>query len=79
MEFGTLGHDLPAQLEGLNLWLTEHQGNLYGYSSPELRAKVEAAHLEKSNPSSREWQQMVLSAAGGLLSRVLTRLGALAV
>lgn len=77
MEYGTLGHDTPAQLKGLNLWMLEHQGGLYGYANDELKNKIFSGHIEKSNPSDPLWQNAVLNSSYELFLRVLKRAGAL--
>lgn len=73
MEFGTLGHDLDAQLESLNQWLLEHQGSLYGYARPELGEKVRADYLEKFFPRDPAWRRQVLVTSREFLSRVFRR------
>jgi predicted deacylase len=74
MEFGTLGHDIDAQLQSLNVWLTEHQGSCYGYANPAIEKQVRAEHIEKFNPSAESWGESVISASRKTLSRVLQRL-----
>lgn len=73
MEFGTLGHSIPEQIEGLNQWLLEHQGGLYGYATPELQRTIQKNYLEKFFPSDSEWRIKVIIAARELLRRVLKR------
>ncbi|MGZ3794149.1 MAG: M14 family metallopeptidase, partial [Bdellovibrio sp.] len=51
LEFGTLGHDLEAQLEALNSWLLEHQGSWYGYATKDLENKIKKLYLERFFPS----------------------------
>jgi len=78
MEFGTLGHHLPAQLESLNQWLLEHQGSLYGYASPELQRKIQDDYLEKFFPSDPLWRRQILGTSRELFRRVFRRTGLLA-
>jgi hypothetical protein len=73
MEFGTLGHDLPSQIEGLNQWLLEHQGGLYGYKTEEIEIMVKRNYLEKFFPSDPEWRKKILGAAEELFRRVFAR------
>lgn len=77
MEFGTIGHDLEAQMESLNQWLLEHQGSLYGYSTPALGEKVRANYLEKFFPRDPAWRRQILATSREFLSRVLRRSGCL--
>lgn len=73
MEFGTLGHDLDAQLSSLNQWLLEHQGSLYGYATPALSEKVRADYLEKFFPADPEWRRRVLATSREFFTRVFKR------
>jgi hypothetical protein len=73
MEFGTLGHSIPEQIEGLNQWLLEHQGGLYGYATPELEKIVKKNYLEKFFPSDSSWRDKVVVAARELFLRVFRR------
>jgi hypothetical protein len=73
MEFGTLGHDLDAQLASLNQWLLEHQGSLYGYATPALGEKVRADYLEKFFPRDPEWRRKILATSREFLTRVFRR------
>lgn len=73
MEFGTLGHSIPEQIEGLNQWLLEHQGGLYGYATPELEKIVKKNYLEKFFPSDLSWRDKVVVAARELFLRVFRR------
>ncbi|MGZ6452256.1 MAG: M14 family metallopeptidase [Bdellovibrio sp.] len=77
LEFGTLGHDLKAQLEALNSWLLEHQGSLYGYASKDLEEKIKQMYLERFFPSDVQWKEKVLQASREFFKRVLLRSGAL--
>lgn len=75
MEFGTAGHSLEAQIEGLNGWVLEHQGQHYGYANAELETAIRADYLERFFPRSPEWREKVMVAARETLQRVLTRAG----
>lgn len=77
MEYGTLGHDLSAQLESLTRWLLEEQGLVHGFKNAALERKVRAEYLEKFYPADPAWKASVLNAARGLFERVFTRAGAL--
>jgi hypothetical protein len=77
MEFATMGHDLDAQLAGLNRWMLEHQGAHYGYASPELEAQVKAEYLDRFYPNDSAWKSNVLKLSGELFSRVFSRAGIL--
>lgn len=77
MEFGTLGHDLEAQLLGLNRWMLEEQGLIFGYKNPQLEKKLRADYFEKFFPSDPAWRKSVIAAARGLFERVFTRAGVL--
>lgn len=77
MEFGTIGHDLEAQLDGLNRWLLEHQGTHYGYADAELEREVKALYLERFRPAAADWQANVVHLAREVLTRVFGKLGAL--
>lgn len=73
LEYGTLGHSIPEQIEGLNQWLLEHQGGLYGYATPELEKKVKSNYLEKFFPNDATWKDKVIVAARELFLRVFIR------
>ena len=73
MEFGTLGHDLKARLEGFNRWLIEHQGIHYGFKNRELEEVSRAQYLEKFFPKDETWRKSVLAAAEALFTRVFQR------
>lgn len=73
MEFGTLGHDLKAQLRSLNNFVVEHQGRYNGYASETIQAEVQKESFERSYPQNDEWRQAVIAASRGLLTQVLTR------
>lgn len=73
MEFGTFGHSMEAQLDGLNLFLLEHQGRFYGFSNQAIEAEVRAKNFERSYLQTDEWRDSVLMASRGLLKRVLGR------
>lgn len=73
MEFGTLGHSIAEQIEGLNQWLLEHQGALYGYATPELEKTVKQNYLEKFFPNDPNWKDKVVIAAQELFLRVFRR------
>lgn len=77
MEFGTLGHSLEAQVEGLNRFVLEHQGRFFGYESEELKQRIETLNLEKYYPQDDLWRGQVIGASRGLLERVFRRAGAL--
>lgn len=73
MEFGTLGHDLEAQLRSLNNFVVEHQGRYNGYINEAVQAEVQKESFERSYPQSDEWRQAVIAASRGLLTQVFTR------
>lgn len=75
MEFGTLGHSLDSQLEGLNNSMLEHQGQFYGYVNSGLEAKIKAASLARSYPNDDGWKIQVIKAARGTFQRILARSG----
>ena len=73
LEFGTLGHSLEQQLEGLNRSLIEHQGHHYGYADSKLEAEALRLNFERSYPNDDNWKKSVLTAAEELLNRLLDR------
>ena len=73
MEFGTLGHSMEQQLEGLNRSLIEHQGHHYGFASAALENEAVKLNFERSYPSDDGWKKSVLSAAEILFKRFLDR------
>lgn len=73
MEFGTLGHDLNAQVQSLNQWLLEHQGTFYGYKSKDLETKIKADYLEKFCPSAPDWKMQILATSRALFKDILQR------
>ncbi len=75
MEFGTLGHSLESQLEGLNSFILAHQGQYYGFASNELEVEVRRQSFERSYPQTDEWRQAVLNSSRELLKRILLRAG----
>jgi hypothetical protein len=76
-EFGTLGHDRPAQIDSLNRWLVEHQGLHHGYATPAVEAKVRAAYLDKFRPDDPAWRESILKTSEECFRRVFRRLGLL--
>lgn len=77
MEFGTLGHDLEAQLQSMNQWMLEHQGSCFGYRDDEIRAQIKRLNLEKFYPSDPSWRESIVFIARNLLFKLLHRAGAL--
>ena len=77
MEFATLGHSPDNQVDGLNRWMLEHQGNHYGYVSPDLEHKIRSMYLEKFFPATNEWKNNVLNLSRQLLQTVMSRSQAL--
>ena len=77
MEYGTLGHSVAAQLDSINQWLLEHQGLLYGFSSPELEARLRKTFLERSYPAAPEWRQSVVFLARQFIAKLMARTGSL--
>ncbi len=77
MEFGTLGHDLGAQLQSMNQWMLEHQGCCFGYRDDEVRAQIKQLNLEKFNPSDPSWRESIVFIARNLVQKVLQRSGSL--
>ena len=75
MEFATMGHDIDAQIQGLNRWMLEHQGAHYGYANADLEHKVKEWYLERFFPKEDEWKTNVLSLSKELFTRVFTRAG----
>lgn len=75
MEFATMGHDLEAQLNGLNRWMLEHQGAHYGYANPEIEQTVKAQYLDRFFPNDPAWKENVLGLSSELFSRVFSRAG----
>jgi predicted deacylase len=73
MEFGTLGHSLQAQVEGLNDFVVNHQGVLYGYANPEIEQKALASNFARSRPMEPKWEQAVIESSRGLFNRVFGR------
>jgi predicted deacylase len=73
LEFGTLGHSADQQIADLNQALIALQGHHYGYATPALKEEVEALNFERSYPDDDQWRKDVLTAAEGLLLRVLSR------
>ncbi|MBC7465627.1 MAG: DUF2817 domain-containing protein [Bdellovibrio sp.] len=73
MEFGTFGHSLDEQLEGLNSSLLSHQGRYYGFATKELENKIQKNNFEKSYPQTDEWRNAVIAASRGLFERILKR------
>lgn len=77
LEFGTLGHGLDAQLDGLNRWMLEHQGMLYGFKTKELEERIKELYFERFFPKDATWKQTVLSTARDFFNTVFGRAGIL--
>ena len=75
MEFGTLGHSLEAQLDGLNSFIITHQGLYYGYANEEIKSQIEKDNFERSYSQNDEWRKSVIDASRGLFTNVLRRAG----
>lgn len=73
MEFGTFGHSLDEQLEGLNTSILSHQGRFYGFSTKELETKILQEDFERSYPQKDVWRNAVIAASRGLFERILQR------
>lgn len=78
MEYGTLGHSLEAQLEGLNSMMVDHEGLCYGFATPELAREIKYENFVRSYPQDDEWRRAVVGSAREMFSRVFTRAGILA-
>ena len=77
MEFGTLGHSLEAQIEGMNSFFLHHQGRFHGYANPQLEAEVMAANFDRCYPNDGQWKIAVMKAARGTFERIFGRAGCL--
>jgi hypothetical protein len=77
LEFGTLGHDLEAQLDALNRWLLEHQGALYGFANEQIGDRIKALYLERFLPGDPEWKANVIKTAREFFNAVFIRAGIL--
>ncbi|MBX3020671.1 MAG: DUF2817 domain-containing protein [Bdellovibrionales bacterium] len=75
MEFGTLGHSLDQQVEAFNRWIVDHQGQFYGYASPDLAKEAIRLNFERSFPSDESWRRAVLIAARRLFNNTFARAG----
>lgn len=53
--------------------MLEHQGALYGYSSPELETEIRARYLAKFYPLEETWKTQVLLAARSLFLNLFRR------
>ena len=73
MEFGTLGHSLEAQLEGLNSFVVDHQGLYYGFSDSAMEARVRTENFERSYPQNDEWRGAVIEASRSLFENIARR------
>ncbi|MGZ3744958.1 MAG: M14 family metallopeptidase [Pseudobdellovibrionaceae bacterium] len=73
LEFGTLGHDLKAQLESLNSWMLEHQGTWYGYANRDLEVKIKQLYLERFFPSDDLWRETILKTSREFFKRIFKR------
>lgn len=73
LEYGTLGHSLEAQIDGLNRFVLDLQGLFHGFKSSELAKKVDAEQFERSYPDDDQWRRDVIAAARGLFTNVLRR------
>ena len=78
MEFGTHGHSLDNQLDGLNTSILALQGTHFGYATPELKNRIRTDLFERSYPQDDRWRVDVIRAARGLFERVFTRARVLA-
>jgi predicted deacylase len=77
MEFGTFGHDLAAQLQGLNCFFLSHQGQYYGFDHHKLEKQLKQENFIRSYPQDDKWRNAVIAASRGLFVRVLARAGVL--
>lgn len=77
LEFGTIGHSLEAQIDGLNRWVLEHQGTIFGYANKNLEQEIKSAYLERFFPSQQEWQQTIIQTSRAFFDAVMGRSGAL--
>lgn len=76
MEFGTLGHSLEAQLDGLNSFIIGHQGQYYGFAEAAVETWSRDENFVRSYPQDDVWREAVVGASRGLFERVLKRAGA---
>lgn len=74
MEFGTLGHSLEAQIEGLNSFALAHQGHFYGFANRELEQQVTKENFKRSRPQDKLWQEEVIKASRGLFLSIFARI-----
>lgn len=73
MEFGTLGHSLEQQIKDLNTSTLDHQGQFFGYSSEQLKQKIQSSNFGRSYPDDDDWRKQILTAAEGTLQKILSR------
>lgn len=73
MEFGTLGHSLEAQLEGLNSFVLAHQGKFYGFANSALEEQILAENFKRSRPSDKLWETEIIKASRGLFLNTFKR------
>ena len=74
MEFGTLGHSIEKQIEGMNSFFLEHQGQYYGYSTPKLEAEIKAENFARSFPDDQDWKNEIMNASRETFKRVIQRI-----
>ena len=74
MEFGTLGSDPWAKLQGWNRIILENQGFHHDYASERIRARVARDFAALSYPVDDRWKESVLTKARSLLQRILQRI-----
>jgi predicted deacylase len=72
MEYGTLGHAPEEQMEALNRWLIEHQGQTYGFLTEELATQAKHLNFVRSYPEEKEWKVAVIESGRDLLRSAIT-------
>ncbi len=73
MEFGTLGKDVPSQLQSLNRIVLENQGFWFGYATPWAKPQVQREFAELFNPHDARWRAAVIDKGTLFLQGVLER------
>jgi len=71
LEFGTLGHSVSQQVEGMNSFILDHQVFHYGATSPELSSLVQERNFLRSYPQDVEWKQAVVEKGSFFIERAL--------
>lgn len=71
LEFGTLGHSVAQQVEGMNSFILDHQSFHYGAVNPELSSLVQERNFLRSYPQDAEWKQAVVEKGAFFIGRAL--------